>query len=133
MSLWIFFLLCVLEILTLSSPGLSLPQLSSPLGPVVNLGYAAFAGNSTSPVGEANGPVTYFGGIPYAQPPLGNLRFRAPAPLVETVPDKGNVPITDARDWGPFCIQQPAQVGIGSEGLSQPTMLYDSITDEFYT
>ncbi|KAL5498324.1 hypothetical protein ACEPAH_2466 [Sanghuangporus vaninii] len=81
----------------------------------VNLGYAAFAGNSTSPAGEANGPVTFFGGIPYAQPPLGNLRFRAPAPLVETVPDKGSVPITDARDWGPFCIQQPAQVGIGSE------------------
>ena len=63
----------------------SLPQLTSPLGPVVNLGFAAFAGNSTSPTGELNGPVTFFGGIRYAQPPLGNLRFRAPVGLDESV------------------------------------------------
>ena len=111
-------LLCILNVLVFSSLGLSLPQLSSPLGPVVNLGYAAFAGNSTSPTSELNGPVTFFGGIPYAQPPLGNLRFRAPAPLNEKTKDDGKVPITDARDWGLPCIQQPAQVGVGSEGKS---------------
>ncbi|EJD05088.1 alpha/beta-hydrolase [Fomitiporia mediterranea MF3/22] len=93
----------------------ALPQLSSPLGPVVNLGYAAFAGNSTSPTGQANGPVTFFGGIPYALPPLGDLRFRAPVPLDERVVDGGIVSITDTRNWGPPCIQQPAQVGIGEE------------------
>ena len=108
--------LYVVNVLVFSSLCLSLPQLSSPLGPVVNLGYAAFAGNSTSPTGEDNGPVTFFGDIPYVQPPLGDLRFRAPAPLDEKVKDDGKVPITDARNWGLPCIQQPAQVGVGSEG-----------------
>ena len=109
-------LLCLHWILSTGSLVLALPQLSSPLGPVVNLGYAAFAGNTTSPTGEVDGPVTFFGGIPYAQPPLGDLRFRAPASLNETVVNSGSPPITDARNWGPPCIQQPAQVGIGSEG-----------------
>ena len=94
----------------------ALPQLTSPLGPVVNLGYAAFAGNSTTPTGDENGPVVFFGGIPYAQPPLGNLRFRAPQPLDESVKNGGNVAVTDARNYGAPCIPTPAQVGVGSEG-----------------
>ena len=100
---------------------MSLPQLSSPLGPVINLGYAAFAGNSTSPTGQTNGPVTFFGNIPYAQPPLGDLRFRAPVPLDENVVKGGYASVMDARNWGSPCIQQPAQVGIGSEGANIPT------------
>ncbi|KAL5524123.1 hypothetical protein ACEPAG_8296 [Sanghuangporus baumii] len=110
-------LACILFLKTFapSAWAQSLPQLSSPLGPVVNLGFAAFAGNSTSPTGEVNGPVTFFGGIRYAQPPLGDLRFRAPARLNESVVNGGNVTITDARNWGPPCIQEPAQVGIGDE------------------
>ncbi|KIP02556.1 hypothetical protein PHLGIDRAFT_44347, partial [Phlebiopsis gigantea 11061_1 CR5-6] len=84
-------------------------------GPVVNLGYAAFAGNTTTPTGEVDGPVTFFGGIPYAQPPIGDLRFRAPQQLDESVQNGGHVPVTDARNWGPPCIPEPTQVGIGSE------------------
>ncbi|KAF4580397.1 hypothetical protein EYR40_003113 [Pleurotus pulmonarius] len=91
------------------------PALTSPLGPVVNLGYAAFAGNDTAPSGQPHSTVTFFGNIPYAQPPVGSLRFRAPRPLDETINDPARVPISDARNWGPPCIQQPAQVGIGSE------------------
>lgn len=94
------------------------PSLSSPLGPVVNLGYAAFAGNTTSPTGTTPGPVTFFGGIPYAEPPMGNLRFRAPVQLNEKVQSDAGPSVTDARNWGPPCIQQPAQVGVGSEGLT---------------
>lgn len=93
---------------------LGAPPLTSPLGPVVNLGYAAFAGNSTSPAGVVNGPVTFFGAIPYAQPPVGNLRFRAPKLLNERA--VASV-VTDARNWGPPCIQRPAVVGVGSEGV----------------
>ncbi|OCB89735.1 alpha/beta-hydrolase [Sanghuangporus baumii] len=104
-----------LQILAPSASAQSLPRLSSPLGPVINLGFAAFAGNSSSPTGELNGPVTFFGGIRYAQPPLGDLRFRAPARLRGSIVNGGNVSITDARNWGPPCIQQPAQVGIGDE------------------
>ncbi|KDQ60400.1 hypothetical protein JAAARDRAFT_153005 [Jaapia argillacea MUCL 33604] len=91
------------------------PTLTSPLGPVINLGYAAYAGNSTSPTGQANSNVTFYGGIPFAQPPVGNLRFRAPQMLDESVVNGGNVPVVDARNWGAACIQQPAMVGIGSE------------------
>lgn len=88
--------------------------LSSPLGPVIDLGYAAFAGNSTSPEGFENSNVTFYGGIPYANPPIGELRWRAPQRLDENGTTATSV--TDARNWGSPCIQNPAVVGIGSEG-----------------
>jgi len=77
--------------------------------PVVDLGYAAFWGNDSLP------NVHFFGGIPYAKPPVGELRFRAPQDLDEHLKISENT-VVDARNWGPLCIQQPAVVGIGSEG-----------------
>ncbi|KAF8208376.1 carboxyesterase [Mycena galopus ATCC 62051] len=84
--------------------------LTSNLGPVVNLGYAAYAGNASLP------GVTFYGGIPYIQPPVGNLRFAPPKQLDET-PNifLSNDDVVDARNWGPLCIQQPAVMGIGIE------------------
>jgi hypothetical protein len=113
-TLMLFHRLSVLLLLLAAAAASKNPRaLSSPLGPVVDLGYAAFAGNSTSPTGTANAAVTFFGSIPYAQPPLGNLRFRVPAMLNERAIARE---VTDARNWGPACIQRPAVVGIGSEG-----------------
>lgn len=89
--------------------------ISSPLGPVIDLGYAAYAGNATSPKGEVNSSVVFFGGLPYAQAPLGNLRFRGPQPLDETA--EGNGTVVDARNFAEPCIQQPAVLGVGSEGV----------------
>jgi len=42
-------------------------------GPVVSLKYATFEGAS-------EGGVDRFLGVPYARPPVGNLRFRRPRP-----------------------------------------------------
>lgn len=40
--------------------------------------------------------------IPYAFPPIGNLRFRPPVPLPH-VPEDANQPVTDASEWGYHC------------------------------
>ncbi|KAI9454842.1 hypothetical protein HD554DRAFT_2042944 [Boletus coccyginus] len=53
------------------------------LSPVVNTGYAlaVYAGiDITTVSGQLAGPVTFFGGIPFAQQSLGHLRFRVPRP-----------------------------------------------------
>ena len=42
-------------------------------GPIVSLNYATFEGTSV-------GGVDKFLGFPYAQPPVGDLRFRRPQP-----------------------------------------------------
>ncbi|KAF5318706.1 hypothetical protein D9619_010630 [Psilocybe cf. subviscida] len=105
-------MLRLLLLLSLTAFRVAFAALSSPLGPVVSVKYANFIGNTTSPVGAPNGPVGFFGNIPYAQPPLGNLRFRAPQPLNENSASKE---LTDSRNWGPACVQIPAVVGIGSE------------------
>ncbi|CAE6422459.1 unnamed protein product [Rhizoctonia solani] len=88
-------------------------NITSPLGPVIDLGYTAYAGNSTSPTGQLNSTVTFFGGIRYVQPPLGALRFREPKNLDETY--NPNRTVVDARTWGPICVQQPAKEGLGVE------------------
>jgi para-nitrobenzyl esterase len=49
--------------------------------------------------GAADGPVRAFLGIPYAQPPVGELRWRAPQPLPA---GRGTF---EALDFGPGCIQ----------------------------
>lgn len=102
----LFFLFASLAIGVLS--------IDSTLGPVVDLGYVAYAGNSTTPTGNANGSVVFYGNMAYAQPPTGERRFRAPVQLDEA--PVSEVTVLDARSWGPACIQRPAVVGVGSEG-----------------
>lgn len=100
-------------LLITASNVLGFAPVTSSLGPVVDLGYAAFVGNSTSPTGITNSSVTFFGGIPYVRPPLGDLRFRAPSQLDERY--NASRTVTDARNWGPTCVQQPAVEGVGVE------------------
>ncbi|TFY68194.1 hypothetical protein EVG20_g3659 [Dentipellis fragilis] len=93
-----------------ASPGSANALLSDT--PVVDLGYAVYAGNATTPTGQPNAPVAFFGGIPYAKAPLGDLRFRAPQELDES---GHNSTVVNAMYFVPPCVQQPAASGVGSE------------------
>ena len=75
---------------------------ASAQGDIVDTGYAKYLGNRSY-----TNTVAYLG-IPYAEPPLGDLRFRAPRPLNKTrvslrVAAGGNV--VDSTKYPNFCIQ----------------------------
>jgi carboxylesterase type B len=44
--------------------------------PLINLGYVTYTGYQNSTAG-----INYYRGIPYAQPPVGDLRWRKPRPI----------------------------------------------------
>ena len=68
--------------------------------PVVDVGYARYRGNLTYP-----DSVAYLG-IPYAEPPLGDLRFRSPLPLnVTRVREQAHGREVDATEYPDPCIQ----------------------------
>lgn len=72
-----------------------LPRQSGTL--VVNTKVGAFQG-----VSVANGTERWLG-VPFAQPPVGNLRFKAPQAI--TTPTPG---ITDTSNFGNACPQPPS-------------------------
>ena len=73
---------------------------ASAQGDIVDTGYAKYLGNRS----YAN-TVAYLG-IPYAEPPLGELRFRAPLPLNKTrVTLAAGSNVVDSTQYPNFCIQ----------------------------
>ena len=67
---------------------------------VVDLGYVKYRGNLSYP-----NTVAYLG-VPYAEPPVGDLRFRAPLPLNTTrVAIETGGKVVDASQYPDFCIQ----------------------------
>ncbi|KAJ4480248.1 alpha/beta-hydrolase [Lentinula aciculospora] len=69
-------------------------------GDVVDTGYAQYRGNRSF-----ENTVAYLG-IPYAEPPLGDRRFRAPLPLNKTrIAQEAGSQIVDAMQYPDFCIQ----------------------------
>jgi para-nitrobenzyl esterase len=58
--------------------------------------------------GKAAGPMNAFLGIPYAAPPVGNLRWRPPHPAARWLG------IRQATSFGPNCPQPPSQFGLAS-------------------
>ncbi|THU82033.1 alpha/beta-hydrolase [Dendrothele bispora CBS 962.96] len=81
---------------------------------VVDTGYARYLGNRSFP-----NTVAYLG-LPYAEPPLGERRFRAPIALNTTrVQSEANGEVVDATRYPDFCVQGPIggtdMGGAGSE------------------
>ncbi|KAJ7165538.1 alpha/beta-hydrolase [Mycena crocata] len=67
---------------------------------VVDTGYAKYRGNLSFP-----NTVAYLG-IPYAEPPLGDLRFRTPLPLnTSRVAAAAGGKVVDATVYPDFCVQ----------------------------
>ncbi|KAK0222838.1 alpha/beta-hydrolase [Armillaria nabsnona] len=76
---------------------------------IVDIGYAKYRGNLSYP-----NTVTYLG-IPYAEPPLGDRRFRAPVPLdTAQIALEANGAVLDATSYPDFCIQ--GSTGAGDAG-----------------
>jgi carboxylesterase type B len=67
---------------------------------IVDTGYAKYLGNRSYP-----NTVAYLG-IPYAEPPVGDRRFRAPLPLNTTrVASESKGAVINAIQYPDFCIQ----------------------------
>src|SRR4051794_17189940 len=65
--------------------------------------------------GKEDNGVHVFKGIPYAAPPVGELRFRAPQPVA---PWTG---VREATSFGPVACQQPSPLEAMFESQRQPT------------
>ena len=66
--------------------------------PIVNLGYVSYSGYQNSTAG-----ITYYRGVPYAQPPTGELRWQKPRPIEGSNNFSGKV--VDATTIAPACYQ----------------------------
>lgn len=61
--------------------------------------------------------VTVFRGIPYARPPVGPLRWRAPEPAEPWEA------VRDCSEFAPSCPQPPSKMGIGPAGQSEDCLI----------
>ena len=78
----------------------SIRVFSSTYQDIIDTGYAKYQGNRTFP-----NTVAYLG-IPYAEPPLGDRRFRAPVPLdTARIARSSKSTVVDATKYPDFCIQ----------------------------
>lgn len=67
--------------------------------PIVDLGYAKYAGWTNNTIG-----ISYFRGLHYAQPPTGENRWQKPVPIESSVNMTGQT--IDAKSIAPACIPQ---------------------------
>jgi len=81
--------------------------------------HAASSANAQIDTGQlagvASGDVVAFKGIPYAKPPVGDLRWRAPQPATAWTG------VRAADQYGPMCMQKynPKDMGVGGPAVSE--------------
>jgi len=84
------------------------PVSSAPVeAPVVDLGYAKYLGYKDNSSG-----LTYYRGIQYAQPPVGDLRWQKPRPIEDS--NSFNGTLLNATEKAPTCHQSyPKSLVVG--------------------
>lgn len=98
----------VIGLIAFCLPTFAIPNNAKP--PTVDTGYAIFVGNHSMPNTAA------FLGVPYAEPPLGDKRWRAPTPL-DTESLKKNKKTFDVSEYPDFCIQGTTGNGDAGKAL----------------
>ncbi|KAJ7367208.1 extracellular triacylglycerol lipase precursor [Mycena albidolilacea] len=84
--------------------------LALPNSPTVTLGHTKVIGASNSTTN-----IDFFGGIPFASPPVGDLRFQPPVPQTSF---PSNVTTFSAISFGPACLQQSTSDSISEDCLT---------------
>jgi para-nitrobenzyl esterase len=97
-----------------ATPTAPMPDASIAPGPIVHAPAGAVRGST-------DGPIRVFRGIPYARPPVGELRWKPPVPLP---PWNG---VRDATAFGPACHQPPPRLSTIYAGGPMP-MSEDCLT-----
>lgn len=118
---------------TLLPTALSLLLLPSPTTasynasvPVIDLGYAKYTGYTNATAG-----INYYRGLPYAQPPLGPLRWQKPVPIESSANLTGQT--LPATTQAPACVQGfplwygaiPSAATFTPEGQSEDCLILD--------
>src|SRR5690606_18694123 len=102
-------------IAALAATGCALIPTAAPAQPVVNAPAGAVRG-------EAGEGVNVFRGVPYALPPTGWRRWRAPAPMSRWGGTR------DATEFGPACHQPTARGTSIYAAAEAPTMSEDCLS-----
>ena len=92
-----------------ATPNLPLPMSHASVapGPQVNAPAGAVRGS-------LDGDIRVFKGIPYAQPPVGSLRWKRPLPLARWTG------VREATEFGPACYQPPPRLSNSYAGKPMP-------------
>ncbi|KAH7378570.1 Alpha/Beta hydrolase protein [Cadophora sp. MPI-SDFR-AT-0126] len=118
---WATALLCLL----LAQESSALPE--TDYGPILDLGYAKYQGVRYSSLG-----FNLFQGIPYAAPPVGNLRWRAPVPIEKYLNNHDKNVARNATHPGKICVQGATTWGSNTT-INLPSQSEDCLVMDVYT